>query len=131
MSPWGDRSIAFQSRRDGSVDALETTYDGLEYRFGNDLLFVYLDAPGPGALDRLEFPRWVLEAGELDDVVDVVRAEAAVGRGYPEILQQADADAVLTQDDYDRFLRVVQQFAEEHVPIDWDSKALSKTKRRR
>jgi hypothetical protein len=64
--------------------------------------------------------------------LDVVRAESGVGRGYPEVLQQADTDAVLDQRDRQQFLRLLQKWAETNdVPLEWDAKALSKELRRR
>jgi hypothetical protein len=64
--------------------------------------------------------------------VDIVRAQAGIGRGYPEILQQADSDAVLDHQDRQQFHRVVQQWADENdVPLEWNAKALSKELRRK
>lgn len=139
MSPWGDATIPFLCRRDGSVDGLETTYRGKEYEFGHKIHFSYLKVPPGAGIDRLEFPGWLLEHDgpkEYDTLYDytlaMVRAEAGIGRGYPEVLQQADSDAVLDQRDRQQFLRLLQQWAEENdVPIEWDTKALSKELRRR
>jgi hypothetical protein len=62
----------------------------------------------------------------------MVRAEAGIGRGYPEVLQQADTDAVLDQRDRNEFLRLLQNWAEANdVPLEWNAKALSKELRRR
>jgi hypothetical protein len=129
---WGDRSLTFVNRWGETVDELATTYRGTEYGFAEEVLFTYLDVPGGNAMDYLEFPEWVQRAGLVGDVLDVVRAETGVGRGYPEILQQADANAVLDAGAKDRFLSLVQEFAdEEDLPIEWDVKALSKERRRR
>jgi hypothetical protein len=129
---WGDRSLTFINRWGETVDELATTYRGTEYGFAEEVLFTYLDVPGGDAMDYLEFPEWVQREGLVGDVLDVVRAETGVGRGYPEILQQADADAVLDAGAKDRFLSLVQEFAdEEDLPIEWDVKALSKERRRR
>lgn len=139
MSPWGDSTIPFLCRRDGSVDGLGTTYEGVEYDFGDDIHFSYLKvSPGAG-LDRLEFPGWILRTDGpsgyenlYEYVLELVRAEAAVGRGYPEVLQQADTDVVLDQRDRQQFLRLLQGWAEENdVPLEWDSKSLTKELRRR
>ena len=139
MSPWGDTTIPFASRRDGSVDALETTYKGEQYSFKNDLLFSYLKVPPGTGLDRIEFPGWLIDAAGPDGydsmydyTKEIIRAEAAIGRGYPEILQQADSDAVISQQDRDRFTRILGRWAEENnVPLEWNAKALSKERRRR
>jgi hypothetical protein len=131
---WGDRSPLFVNRTiDADIDAgsgLAATYAGREYEFGDRVLFTYLD--GGDTTDRVEVPRWVLDADLAEHVLDVVRAEAAVGRGYPELLQQADANAVLGAGAKREFLALVQRFAEEHdLPVDWNRKALSKQRRRR
>ncbi|MFC7167848.1 hypothetical protein [Halospeciosus flavus] len=101
--------------------------------------FSYLKVPPGSGLDRLEFPGWLLHAdgpGDYENLyeytLDMVRAEAGIGRGYPEVLQQADTDAVLDHQDRQQFLRLLQQWGEENdVPIEWDSKARSKELRRR
>ncbi len=140
MDTWGARTAVFKSRRDSSVDALETTYANDQYAFGDRMYFTYFDLGDGSALDRVEFPQWVFEAdapaGQPVDhlyeyVIDAVRAEAAVGRGYPEILQHADADAVLTPQDRERFIRMVQQLGEEEgLNIRWTTKDRSKRQRR-
>jgi hypothetical protein len=139
MSPWGDSTIPFMCRRDGSVDGLETSYKGQEYTFGNEIYFSYLKVPPGSGLDRLEFPGWMLNRDAPDAhenlyeyTLAMVRAEAGIGRGYPEVLQQADTDAVLDHRDRQQFLRLLQKWGEENdVPIEWDAKALSKELRRR
>lgn len=129
---WGDRSQVFVHRQDGTIDAMECSYRGEEYEFATDVLFGYLDIPDGDAMDYLEFPGWVLRDDLVGYVFDVVRAEAGVGRGYPEIIQQADANAVLDADAKRRFLALVQNFAEEErLPIEWNAKNLSKERRRR
>ncbi|WP_435185138.1 DNA double-strand break repair nuclease NurA [Halobellus sp. EA9] len=129
---WGDRSQVFTHRQDGTIDAMEAEYRGEEYEFATDVLFGYLDIPDGDAMDYLEFPGWVLRTGLVDYVFDIVRAEAGVGRGYPEIVQQADANAVLDTEAKRRFLALVQNFAEEEgLPIEWNAKNLSKERRRR
>ena len=134
MNNWGDRSILFESRRDSSIDALKTTYEGVDYEFSHDILFTYLNMPGTSAssVDRIELPRWIVDADLLEYTIDVVRAEAAIGRGYPEALQQADTDAVLDINAHQAFLRLIQNFADEYdLPINWGAKDLSKARRRR
>lgn len=139
MSPWGDHTIPFYCRRDGSVDAIDGAYAGETYAFGEDLLFSYLNVPPGAGLDRIEFPGWLTRTDGPDGYAtmyeytrEMVRAEAAIGRGYPEVLQQADSDAVLDHADRQQFYRLVQNWAEEHdIPLEWDAKAHSKERRRR
>jgi hypothetical protein len=129
---WGDRSQVFVHRQDGTIDAMNTQYRGEEYAFATDVLFGYLDIPDGDAMDYLEFPAWIQRAGLVEYVFDVVRAETGVGRGYPEVVQQADTNAVLDTEAKRRFLALVQEFAEDAgLPIDWNAKTLSKERRRR
>ncbi|MFC7173939.1 hypothetical protein ACFQL0_12450 [Haloplanus litoreus] len=103
------------------------------------MYFSYLKVPPGAGLDRLEFPGWMLNADGpahhenlYEYTLAMSRAEAGVGRGYPEVLQQADTDAVLNHRDRQQFLRLLQKWGEENdVPIEWDAKALSKELRRR
>ncbi len=139
MSPWGDTTVPFISKRDGSIDALQTVYQGQEYEFRDDILFSYLNVPPGAGLDRIEFPGWLCRRDGPDGyesmyqyTVEIVRAEAGIGRGYPEILQQVDSDAVLNNQDRQQFHRVVQRWAESNdIPLEWNAKALSKELRRR
>ncbi|MFK5604635.1 DNA double-strand break repair nuclease NurA [Haloferax volcanii] len=139
MSPWGDATLPFISKRDGSIDALQATYDGESYEFRDDILFSYLNVPPGAGLDRIEFPGWLCRSDGPDEyesmyeyTVEIVRAEAGIGRGYPEILQQVDSDAVLDHQDRQQFHRVVQRWAESNdIPLEWNAKALSKELRRR
>ncbi|WP_433628374.1 DNA double-strand break repair nuclease NurA [Halomicrococcus sp. NG-SE-24] len=129
---WGDRSLAFVHRQYGTVDAMEITYRGKEYEFATDVLFGYLDIPEGDVMDCLEFPGWIQREGLVDYLFDIVRAEIGIGRGYPEIVQQADTNAVLDMEAKRRFMSLVQEFAEEEdLPIEWNAKDLSKKRRRR
>jgi hypothetical protein len=118
---WGDRSAAYICARKDAVE--QTYYEGV--------VFVYLETTADGLPARLDVPRWVLEERELEHVVDVVRAECVVGNGYPYALETADAVAVITHRDRERFYRVFQEFAEkEGLHLEFSSKAVSKRTRR-
>jgi hypothetical protein len=63
--------------------------------------------------------------------MDVVRAECVVGNGYPYEIETADAVAVITMQNRERFCRVFQESAEkEGLPLRFSWKAVSKTQRR-
>ena len=82
-----------------------------------DVHFVYLRSSRDALPARLEFPGWILRSGELEQMVDVIRAEiVAQGGGYPYALETADAVAVLTARDRDRFRDIFRQFAEQRFP---------------
>jgi hypothetical protein len=79
----------------------------------------------------LSVPRWALEEGQLEHVVDVVQAECVVGNGYPYALETADAVAVITHRDRERFYRVFQTFAEgRELSVRFSRKSVSKRNRR-
>src|SRR5262249_22448416 len=73
---WGDRTPAFLSARD---DLARMGYGDQQ----DAIAFVYLQTALDRPPARLEFPRWVLEHGQLEEVLEVVRAEAVAGNGYP------------------------------------------------
>lgn len=129
---WGDRTVVFNSRRDNSLSWLQTTYHGQEYDFSEDILFTYLKTDSGAQVDRIDFPQWVQKEGLVDHVISALRAEVGVGRGYPEILQSVDADAVISRREREEFLSMYQDFSEENdIELRWNSKALSKKRRRR
>ncbi|WP_182021714.1 DNA double-strand break repair nuclease NurA [Haloquadratum walsbyi] len=132
LGNWGDRSVLFRTQRGSTMNRLSTSYHGGEYDFSDRLLFTYLNTGSGQSLDRVGIPKWVHEEGMVDEVLSTVRAQAAVGRGFPEILSAADADAVISNTDRDRFLEIMQTFSEANdIDIRWVDKALNKRRRRR
>jgi len=123
---WGDRSTAFICARD---DQVEPT--GSWGKYYERVCFVYLKTTQDRAPARLGVPRWLVEAGALEPLVDVIRAECVVGNGYPYAVETADALAVITMQDRERFYRVLQEFAEKReLPLRWSRKMVSKRGRR-
>ncbi|NIQ80999.1 MAG: DNA double-strand break repair nuclease NurA [Anaerolineae bacterium] len=122
---WGDRTVAYVCARDDKV----LPVSGAKYY--DRVCFVYLKTTAERPPARLDLPRWLLEAGELERTVDMVRAECVVGNGYPYAVETADAVAVITMQDRERFYRVFQEFAEkEGLPLRFSRKAVSKRGRR-
>lgn len=122
---WGDRTPAFFCARD---DALTKENRGDFYR---DVAFTYMRTTGNRPPARLEIPRWILDAGELDRVLDVVRAECVVGNGYPYAIETVDAVAVISQQDRQRFYALFEQFATRlDLGLSQARKAASKQSRR-
>ena len=118
---WGDRSPIFICDRN----------DKLEVRFYERVCFTYLKTTSLNPPARFDFPRWIYEAGDHERVIDLVRAECVVGVGYPYALETADAVAVLTMQDRERFYRLFQQFTEgEGLELRFSRKSLSKRGRR-
>ncbi len=124
---WGDRSEAFLcARDDGLFDRLDPA---LDYYGQVALLYVQMTEGNPPA--RLEVPAWVLGAGLLDRVVDVLRAECVAGTGYPYAMETADALAVITMADRERFYRTCQEFLDSlGIRLRYARKARSKRQRR-
>ncbi len=120
---WGDRTPAMICARN---DILES-YGG--YR--NSVAFCYLQTTAQRPPSRLEFPRWMLDEGLLDPVLDVVRAEIIAGNGYPYAIETADAVSVITMQDRNEFYAHFQAFMERQgVKFTFSTKSLSKNRRR-
>ena len=125
LSEWGDRSPFFLCARN---DAL--SQDG-RAGFYRDVAFTYIRVVQDRSPARVETPRWLLESDMAELVMDVVRAECVVGAGYPYAVETADAVAVITQRDRQRFYALLQQFMEkEGIPLTMARKAGSKLGRR-
>jgi hypothetical protein len=121
---WGDRTPAFLAARGALAPATSSEPRG-------DVAFVYFQAALDRPPARLEFPRWVLDAGLLDHVMDVARAETIVGNGYPYPIEAADAVAVISTHDRAQFYALFQEWAaREGFPFTFSRKALSKSRRR-
>lgn len=128
---WGDRTPAFLSAR---YDLARIGYGADasgEDETGAEVGFVYFQAALDRPPARIEFPRWLLDDGLLDQVMDVVRGEVIAGTGYPYPIEAADAVAVITARDRAAFYGLFQTFAErEGLRLSFSRKALSKSRRR-
>ncbi len=124
---WGDRTRALVCAR---ADVLDR-YLAHETSYAREICFTYLKTNQTAPPSRLDLPRWVIRAGLLDHVLDVVRSEVIVGNGYPYCLETADACAVLSALDRERFYRILQDFAVRHqLALRIVPKAASKRRRR-
>ena len=125
LAGWGERTKFFHSNRRG----LEQ-FSGLSGG-GAGTGFIYLSTAGGSSPARLDVPDWIFEAGLLDDVADVVRAECVVGLGYPYPLETADATALISAKDRQVFLKALQDFAlREKLDFSVSRKNTSKGRRR-
>lgn len=117
---WGDRTAAYICAREDKVWPIEEKYY-------DQVCFVYLKASSDDPPARLDIPRWLLESGQLDQVVDVVRAEYVLGNRYPHVLETVDTVAVLTPEDREQIYELFQSFAErEHMPLRFSRRRESK-----
>jgi hypothetical protein len=120
---WGDRTPAMICARG---DILE---DYAQYR--ESVAFCYLQTTAKRPPARLEFPRWLLDEGLLEPVLDVVRAELIAGNGYPYAIETADAVAVITMQDRQEFYGQFQEFVQRQgMQFTFSTKSTSKGRRR-
>lgn len=119
---WGDRSRIYLCSRNDEV---------IENNYYEKVCITYLKTTGNNPPARIEFPKWMYENNCYEWALDIVRAECVVGMGYPYAIETADATAVLTMQDRDRFHRMFQDFAEDaNIPLRFSRKAMSKRGRR-
>lgn len=127
---WGDRTPLFVCARGSADKRQQGVLESLaEYRRG--IGFVYLKTHSTLPPARLEIPLWIYEAGWLDELLELIRAEVIVGNGYPYVLETADAAAVITARDREAFYAIFQKFAEDqNIDLRISQKAVSKFRRR-
>lgn len=124
---WGDRTEALECARQDRL--FERGEEAQSYY--QRVHLVYLKTTAANAPARLDVPAWLLEEGRLDWALNVVRAECIVGTGYPYAIETADAVAVITTQDRERFYRTFQEFAASlGLPLRCGRKAYSKRQRR-
>lgn len=122
---WGDRSPLFYCDRN---DNLRRDYDPTLY---NDVAFAYVRLTRDRVPARIEMPHWIVDEGLANDVLDLVRAECVVGGGYPYAAETADALAVISHADRERFYALFEQFSQQSgIPFVQARKATSKGARR-
>ena len=107
LPDWGDRSPFWICARPDRLSAQGRA------GFYKQICFCLLRLSMDRAPARLEMPRWLLESGRADEVVELVLAEAVVGSGYPSALEAAAVTAVIQQKDRQRFYRIFQEFLQE------------------
>ncbi|MHB1317301.1 MAG: DNA double-strand break repair nuclease NurA [Anaerolineae bacterium] len=125
LMAWGDRTDAWLCARD---DNLFEANPQLAYY--DRVHFLYLKVSSSNPPVRLDLPSWILEDGRLDEVMDVVRAECIVGTGYPYAIETADALAVITMQDRERFYGVLQDFVQQNG-LSWTFSRKTRSKRGR
>ncbi len=125
LPAWGDRSPIFQCAR---LDILTQQQRAPFYK---EIAFCYMRLTADRPPARIELPLWMVEEGWAEEALDLVRAECVIGAGYPYAIETADATAVIQQADRERFLALVQQFAErEGLAFGQTRKLASKLARR-
>ncbi len=107
---WGDRSRAFIADRDDRARENKSVLD-LYGPYRDSIAFFYIQAGG-GLPSRVEIPRWAFEAGKLEEVADVVRAECIIRPGYPDIIHRAHEYTAINQSEADQFNKILYGFAD-------------------
>jgi len=120
---WGDRTPLFLCQRSGILAKYQDHQDAI--------VFTYLKTTQDNYPVRLEFPRWLYESGQMNQVLDWVRGEVIIGSGYPYAIETADQTAVLQSADRQTFQRIFQEWAEEQdLDLRLSRKMVSKVRRR-
>ena len=120
---WGDRTPAMICARGDILEGYGS------YR--EQVAFCYVQTTSTRPPARLEFPRWMLDDGILEPVLDAVRAEVIAGQGYPYAIEAADAVAVITMQDRAEFYGLFQNFMEKQgLKFTFSTKSISKSRRR-
>jgi len=120
---WGDRTPAMICSRGDILEGYGA------YR--EQVAFCYVQTTSTRPPARLEFPRWMLDDGILEPVLDIVRAEIIAGQGYPYAIETADAVSVITMQDRAEFYGFFQNFMERQgVKFTFSTKSVSKSRRR-
>ncbi len=122
LMKWGDRTLVCRCSRPGILSEYQEQAD--------QVAFTYLKTHG-GYPVRLELPVWIVATGRLESILDWVRAEVVVGRGYPYAIETADQVTVLKAEDRQLFYRLLQDWTElEEIPFRLSRKMVSKVQRR-
>ncbi len=125
LKSWGDRTPFCYSKRRGMEAFVDPETNAPLVGF------VFLQTTGDTLPARLDIPGWVYEAGLLEELIDVVRAECVIGLGYPYAIETADQTAVFTMQDRQTFLKALQDFAKENnLDFSFSGKNTSKRRRR-
>jgi len=90
--------------------------------FSDDIYFFYQKIHSDLPV-RVEFPRWIYNANLVNDLAQVIAAQAVIGDGYPYVLLRAHETAILGGADRDRFFEVVTWFLSKEcrVPV-WETR---------
>ncbi len=131
LPSWGDRTPLFLCARGDALTQPRGGGERVGVQFYQEVAFTYLRLTSDRPPSRVEMPRWIMDEGLAESVLDRVRAESVVGNGYPYAIETADAVAVITAQDRERFYALFQQFAQqEGMPLSIARKAVSKIQRR-
>ena len=106
---WGCRTPLFICARDDALSREDTRTGDGRAAFYKSVCFTYLRLTQNRLPARIELPKWLVDEGRADEILDLVRAECIVGLGYPYAIETADALAVISYRDRERFYALIQR----------------------
>lgn len=109
FNQWGVRSPLFVCAREDALTKTDLDKGEERSAFYKTVAFTYLRLNQNRAPARIELPMWLIDEGRAEEIIDLVRAECIVGVGYPYAIETADALAVISHRDRQRFYSLVQQ----------------------
>lgn len=123
---WGDRTRAFLSDRDDRDVKNHKSVLDLYGPYRDSVAFFYIQSSGE-LPSKVEVPKWVFEAGMIDDIANVVRAQCIVRPGYPDIIHRSHEFTAINQAETEQFNRMLDSFAAtNHIKIYKSAKELNK-----
>ena len=129
LPQWGDRTPFFWCARNDLLSSNAKTTEMAEYY--RDVAFCYIQFAMDRPPARLEIPGWLFKSGRGEEIANLLRAESVVGSGYPYAIETADALAVISMQDRERFYGLFQQYLKGHeIEMTQARKARSKLARR-
>ncbi|MEM7126314.1 MAG: DNA double-strand break repair nuclease NurA [Chloroflexota bacterium] len=126
---WGARSPLFICARDDALSREDVRTGDGRASFYRTVCFTYLRLTQDRLPARIELPKWLVDEGRADEILDLVRAECIIGLGYPYAIETADALAVISHRDRERFYGMIQQSFPE-INLTQSRKVASKQTRR-
>lgn len=106
---WGVRSPLFVCAREDALSKTDVQKGEERAAFYKTVAFTYLRLNQNRNPARIELPTWIVDEGRAEEIINLVRAECIVGVGYPYAIETADALAVISYRDRQRFYSLVQQ----------------------
>lgn len=112
----GDRTKVFSCHRDDKSRVNQKAVLAGYGDFQNRICFFYLNLGGDTCC-RVELPKWCFEEDVVDEVADVVRAEAIKGNGYPLILNKAHKEAVVSYREKETFKNMIRDISKGNIGL--------------
>lgn len=107
---WGDRTRAFISDRDDRDVKNNRSVLDLYGSHRDQIAFFYIQSSGD-LPSKAEVPKWVYEAGLVEQIADVIRAQSIIRPGYPDIIHRAHEYTVINQSEAEQFSHMLDRFA--------------------